>query len=432
MSKQSNKKRRRKKRKFRLILVTIVMIYLLFRLVPGLTMSVTRTYTVEMDVIQNTETVKGIKICDEKVYKSKTQGEIEFYKKEGEKVGIGDKIAHISKNEKSIDLNKKLKDLDNKIKAIEEDSKTSKMFDNDLRKIEDKIDNILYHIQTAVLNSQYNKVKDYKDQLKILVNKRSTILGEDKYTKLNLNKLKKERKKIVDKLEKLNKSYYSKNTGILSYNIDGLEKIYTLNSMAEINTESFRIIDTQTVNTSSLSTTNYGQAIFKICDNYKWYIVVKVSDKSINYFDKGKNVYIRINNNEEEIKAKVLNINNNADYSVCIFELNTDFYKYYDKRYLDVCIILENNEGLKIPKEAIKSKGNLKGVYTKDLNNIIKFVPIKIIASSKEYVLVKDGSIELNIDGEVIKKKSLSMYDEVILNPSKIEKIQVLNDDVNS
>ena len=74
----------------------------------------------------------------------------------------------------------------------------------------------------------------------------------------------------------------------------------------------------------------------------------------------------------------------------------------------------------------------IKGVYIKDISGIVKFRPIKILASQNEHTIVSEGAginsiIEIEVNGEVQKYITIRMYDEVFVNGSKIKEGLIIN-----
>ena len=74
---------------------------------------------------------------------------------------------------------------------------------------------------------------------------------------------------------------------------------------------------------------DYGELIFKIIDNFEWYMVVKIDNmKDIDSYEIGDSINIVTDKAESEIKGYIININKEGNKGTILCKFNSDFYDY--------------------------------------------------------------------------------------------------------
>ena len=430
MAREEKAKKRHRRKKIRFILGVIMIISFILGTITMFYKMNVKTFVVKKGFIEVTEKVEGVIVKDEKVYKSDCHGEIEFFEDEGEKISIGTKIAEISINKNDLILKNELIEIENKLDKFQNaqaHEKTSVQTAIEKRKY---IDNIVLGIQKNIIKGKYTEIFRLKNELDININENKNIISKNDYDDYDLEKLIEQKEKLMNEIESLSRSYYSDFTGILSYNIDGLETIYSSEKVSEFTPENFRIIGGEVNSVIDKTEVNFGESIFKICNNYKWYLITKINHKSLEQLEEGDTVYIKLNEIEDRFKAKIFRINTEGEQSLIVFSFDEYFYKIANDRYVDVEIIKKRYDGFKIPKDIIVEKDEHKGVYIKDISNIVKFRYIEIKVEDDEYVIISEGDsgkIEVEIDGQMKNKYTVQMYDKIIVDVKKIEEGDIIN-----
>lgn len=437
MTKDKRRQRRIRRKRFRIGLVIIVIIYLSLRMLPTFCVTNVATVTVEEGSIDVFEKAKGIILKNEVVYRATTDGKIIFLKDEGEKVGLGTLIGQVVVSDKAHEIAEELNVINKRIEELNNKLKTQEIFSSDIEKNQIFIDEKIDILRKNILEGNFTKINQVAKELKSDLDKRSDLFGNNSLIANDLDKLYEMRKNLQDRLKNAKANYYSKNCGLVSYIIDGLEGIYSLKSLSNFTPDKFRIIERNIHKVNNDWEVTSGEPIFKIIDNYKWYLVVKLmSNNSIDRLNEGKDVYIKFIEKKEKIKGKVYKVNKGSDEHIVIFEFDSYLYKFYNERYVDVEIITDTYYGIKIPKGAIVKKDGIEGVYIKDISNIVKFRPVKIIGQNDKYVIVDEGSkikagdrgkIEININGNYEKKYTVSIFDEVFINGNKVKEGQIID-----
>lgn len=418
-------------------MVIIVVIYLSLRMLPTFCMTNAATVIVEEGSIDVFEKAKGIIFKNEVVYRATTNGKIIFNKNEGEKVGIGTLIGQVVASDKAHKIAEELNVINKKIEELNNKLKTQEIFSSDIEKNQIFIDEKIDILRKNILEGNFIEINQVAKELKLDLEKRSDLFGNNSLIANDLDKLYKMRKNLQDRLKNAKANYYSKNSGLVSYTIDGLEEIYSLKSLSNFTPDKFRIIERNIHKNNDDCEVTSGEPIFKIIDNYKWYLVVKLMPgSSIDKLNEGKDVYIKFIEKNEKIRGKVYKVNKGSNEYIVVFEFDSYLYNFYNERYVDIEIITDTYNGLKIPKSAIVKKDGIDGVYIKDISSIVKFRPVKIIGQNDKYVIVDSGSkikagdrgkIEININGNHEKRYTISIFDEVFINGKKVKEGQIID-----
>lgn len=400
-------------------------------MIPVFSTTNLKTITANSGTIEEFVSSKAIILKDEFVYKSEVQGSVSLLKQEGEKVGRGIQVAKINRADGS-SYSKELEELDKQIEILKKTSNGKDILNKDKEKIHDNIDMIIDELQNSVLSGNYTEAFIYKDTLLGSIDKQHLITGQKNLMSQSLDSLLEKKNQIIKNMEGSDIISYSSKAGIVSYQLDGLEDIFTVNKIDEYKPSDFRIIEVNKTNLAEKKEVKYGEPVYKIINNFTWNMMTEIDAKDMDKLEEGKIIYIRINNGDKKIISRIVKLAKKNDKYFMILKLTEYFHEYYNERYLDVQIIKNTFEGLMIPNKSITEKDGIKGVYIKDISGIVKFRPIKILTSDDEHTIVSEGVgnyslIELNIDGETQQFSTVKMFDEVFINGSKIKEGLIIN-----
>ena len=402
----------KKLKKILAIIVCICLIIYFLYAVILLIMNPTDIYVLTKgEIIEEDETV-GYIIRNETIIKDDTNSNgIYAIATEGQKVAKDEIIFRYYKDsEKEITDN--IKQIDYQIQEELEKDKTTPS-SADIKVIENQIEEKLVSLNSL---SNYQEMKEYKDNIDNLIAKKIKYIGEITDNK-EIKQLVKERNEYEKQLT--NGVLYKKSTtsGIVSYRVDGLEEKLRADNLAEITDTFLENLDLKTG--QIISTSNESG---KIIDNFKYYIAVIINTELSNKAKVGDNVTLKISGAEEE-NAKVVQINEGSGKRTIIFEINRMSSTVINHRKLSVDVIWWKKTGFKVPNQAI---------YTENIND--KYINYVLINKSgienKCYVKVEKQNEtfsiissyetkelqELGIDENDIKNyKKISNYDEIIL-----------------
>lgn len=402
----------KKLKKILAIIVCICLIIYFLYAVILLIMNPTDIYVLTKgEIIEEDETV-GYIIRNETIIKDDTNSNgIYAIAIEGQKVAKDEIIFRYYKDsEKEITDN--IKQIDYQIQEELEKDKTTPS-SADIKVIENQIEEKLVSLNSL---SNYQEMKEYKDNIDNLIAKKIKYIGEITDNK-EIKQLVKERNEYEKQLT--NGVLYKKSTtsGIVSYRVDGLEKKLRADNLAEITDTFLENLDLKTG--QIISTSNESG---KIIDNFKYYIAVIINTELSNKAKVGDNVTLKISGAEEE-NAKVVQINEGSGKRTIIFEINRMSSTVINHRKLSVDVIWWKKTGFKVPNQAIYTEN----INDKDINYVLinksgieNKCYVKVEKQNETFSIISSYETkelqELGIDENDIKNyKKISNYDEIIL-----------------
>ena len=430
MSQEERKVRRKKKKRWRLVLISFIFVYLLFRSAPFLFAVAFKTVLPESEIIEDKIETEAIIIKKEKLYRSDGEGKIELVSKEGERVAKGTKIAQLTLLNDTSTLNQELDEIDKKIDILSKTEKDNEITKFDEKSVEESIESIIEDIQESISQGDYERAENLKEKLSIFDGKQKDITGDNTLISRSLDSLNNQRKEILNQISSNSINYFSGEAGIVSFNIDGYEEIYPFNNMEDYSYSDFKPMSNKQMVVENNNNINADEPIFKIMDNFEWYMIIKVENlKDISSYKKGDSILLTVNKVEGELKGYIMNIKEENNNGIILCKFNSNFHNYYDKRIVGVNIIKFKRDGFKIPSKSIIKKDNIKGIYIKEISGIIKFKPIEIIKEDDDFTYIssgdKNGKIKVKINDDLV--KTVTIFDEILLNTANIKEGMIIN-----
>ena len=430
MSREERDKKRSKRKKIRAFFIAFIFIYLIFRSVPALHASTLKTAIVEEGTLEDKVELKAIVVKDEKVYTSKGEGKVKLYKKEGERVKVGTEIAQVSLLDKDASLKNELEEINRKIESVEKIQKERETVKSDKDKANKNSNEVLDNIQNSIANKNYEEIPNLKEELYFSLGKQKDVSGGNTLSEQTLENLNREKEKIKKEIANNSIKYISKEAGIVSYEIDGLENIFSPKNLSKYNVEDIKEAELCSKTTKNGNETNAEDILFKIVDNHHFYLLVQIDDiKQISPLKEGDSIGFLIDNDSQKLKGKIRRIDKKGRQAAMVIESDFFCHNYYNKRKVNINLIKSSYEGYKIPIKSISKKDGVDGVYIKDISGIIKFKPIKILGKNKEYAIISSGDQNNNIDinGNNKPVKTVKLFDEILLSNGKIKEGRIVD-----
>jgi len=385
--------------------------------------SVADTMIAEKGTLESIIEAKGIVVKDESVYTSSVGGDITFHQEEGAKVNQGLLIEDINSSSNFSETNKQLSQIQEAMDKKKSDGEIVTTADSNKDNNADNTD----EIQKSLIDQNYDNL--YKTQTEI--NEKDETNPYNGYTLTQLENMKNSLKSSLN----TNKvPCYSKRAGILSYKIDGLEEIYTFDKIGNMMPNDTVPAEYTQTDMKQVTQVNNGDKIYKVIRNFNYYMAVTLSNDQAKLFEVNKYIKVRIlsENSHDDIWGYIEKINYGSDQSVLIIYFDDFFSVVYDKRYVDLQLITAINEGLKIDAKAIFEKDGITGVLIKDVSNIVKFMPVKILGRDENTAVVSQGSYVSENQRNTISindksYETIKIYDNIILRPDKIKEGQIVD-----
>ncbi len=354
-------------------------------------------YEVKAGSLSISNVYEGIALRDEIIVTSEYSGYVNYYAKEGEKVGSGGVVC-------SVDETGQLQDLMNK----EATDGVAVLSDSDISEIK----NDIVDFSTSFDSRNFQTAYDFKYAI------------EGSVMKFANNNL-------LQSLENLENSgsaglinfCRSPESGIVIYSIDGYEGY----NSADVDEEWFKKENyekTQLINNELVST---GDTLYKLSDNENWSIIIPVERKRAEELLAEEYVKVRFLKNRYESWGRVEMIEGKDGKTYIQLFFTNSMVSFCTDRFIDVELITDVESGLKVPNSSIITKefflipedyvtkgGNnnsdvvLREVYAEDGSKSVETVPVTIYSlNNGEYYIDDDV---LRIGDRIIKPDSVSDY----------------------
>lgn len=366
------------------------------------------TYIVKQGTISEEDEAIGYIIRNENVVKGENfQNGIYAIASEGQRVAVGESIfRYYSDSEKEIET--KIKGLNYKIQELLEQGKSETSAD--IKAIEKQIEEKIQNINKL---TNYQEIVENKKNMDNLISKKINFIGDVTENK-EIKALVKERNSYEEQLKKGSEYQKAKIAGIVSYRVDGLEEKLSPNNFNEITEGYLESLDLRTG--KIVSTSNEGG---KVIDNFKCYIAITMNSKNSMQTEVGKQVTLRISNNEE-YKAQIVQINEESGKRTIIFEINKMTEDLINHRKIAIDVIWWDKSGLKVPKQALIQENGLYYVIRNKAGIETKLL-VKVVEQTDKFAIIEPYETkelqELGYSSTDIKNyKKITNYDEILIN----------------
>lgn len=283
------------------------------------------------------------------------------------------------------------------------------IFSADIKLLESQIEEKLDLIQQE---NELEKVQEYKKEIADIITKKAQIAGELSPAGSYIKQLIDERATYLNQIENSSEEVYAPTSGIVSYRIDGLEKVLLPGDFSYLNMEFLENLNLKTGQIVASS-----NEMGKIINNFNCYIVVNLNSESAKVAEVGDSVTIRLST-LDEVDAEIVYIADEKDESkLIVFKINSCVEKLTSYRKISVDVIWWQDTGLRVPNEAIFYENDIAYV-TRTKGGYLDKIWVKILRTNGDYSIVENYTTnelkELGIE-ETSSKKNISIYDEVLV-----------------
>lgn len=409
-------KTKKLKKIFAIIVSMCLIIYFLYAVIL-LIIHPTDIYVVTKGEILEEEETVGYIIRNETVIKDDTNSNgIYAIATEGQKVAKDEIVFRYYKDSEK-DITENIKQIDYQIQNELEQEKND-VPTADIKVIENQIEEKLGEISNL---SNYQEIKEYKDNIDTLIAKKIKYIGENTSNK-NIKKLIKDREEYENQLTKGVMYKNATTSGIISYRVDGLEEKLKADNLGEITDTFLESLDLKTGQIISSSNESG-----KIIDNFKYYVAVVTNTELGNSAKIGDSVNLKLSGTEEEKNAKIVQINEGSGKRTIIFEVNRMSTSVINHRKIAVNVIWWEKAGFKVPNQAIYFENiNGQNIYyvLKNKSGVESKCYVKIQKQNEAFSIISSYEPkelqEIGVNEEDIKNyKKISNYDEIVIRSQK-------------
>ncbi len=305
-----------------MIIFGIIFIYIIICVYMYFTSKHIIGYEVTTGSLSVSNVYKGIAIRKEESVAGIQSGYINYFAREGEHVGVGNLVCTIDESGKIADL-------------IDTDDTSVQLSKDDLSQIKTDIVNFSRNFSTK----EFRYIYDFKYELK------GTALKLSNHNMMNnLEKIRGEAAGLVNLCN-------APKSGVVVYSIDGYEELapsaITKEIMDEKEYEKNKLIANELVSN--------GDVLYKLVTDENWSIVIETTPKRAEELLKKEYVNVKFLKNQMTSWGKV-NVLQNEDGTYVKLDFNNSMISFATDRFIDIEILEEEEEGLKIPNSAIVEK----------------------------------------------------------------------------
>lgn len=357
------------------VIFLIIFVYLLIRIVISLQKESLSIYEVQNSYIDTNISTTALIVREEKIVTADSAGDVNYYVKDGEKVGKNKVIYTIDETGKVAD----------KIKESQGD--TISLSDESLDEIRTRILNYENYFNYSNYSEVYNFHYDISNAVMEFANEAYI----DQLTSLE------------DGDSGLYKKVYSAESGIVTYYQDGYEDFNVDNFKAsDVNKSGY---EKKTLKTGQ--TINTGDPVYKLVTSENWNLIAPLTSEQAKMLKDKDTLSINIHNSSKNIRCS-FELKKVSKQNFAVISLNQQMVNYINDRFVDIVIAMDQNNGLKIPNTSITTKKVYKipiemlckGSNTQDANYLnlkvlddkgevtIKQIEPTIYKTDKKYIYV--------------------------------------------
>jgi len=414
------KKRKSKKRKSTIkinwtriivILTGVLLVALIGYRIINLIINPNDTVTVERGVVSLEEHVVGFIIREETILNGGSdQNRIIPIRSEGERVARGEEVFRYN-NHNEDNLRNRINELDIEIQRAMDGQMT--IFSADIRTIERQIEN---QIDSLRSRNNIQEILEYKNEISRYITRKAEIAGELSPAGSYIRGLIAQRRNYQNQIY-LDSEYVSATqSGVVSYRIDNLENILTIESISELNRSKLNGLNLRTGQRVPAS-----ENVGKIVNNFASYIATNVRSNEAFDATVGQRVTLRLPIGEE-VRATVNTIREDEDGSMfVVFRIIDHIEELIEYRKINLDVVWWEFEGLKVPRSAVIFDNELAYVIRSRVG-IEDRILVKILRESENYIIVYNYNAEelreMNFTpDEINNMRRITKFDEVVLRP---------------
>ncbi len=211
-------------------------------------------------------------------------------------------------------------------------------------------------------------------------------------------------------------AYYSDMKGIISYYYDGLETIYTPDSLESLTSAGLDKLKETAVSKTSSKEAASGDVLFKVVDNQKWYLVCWLEGTDAEKYQEGGRVLVDFKDGESgkastQLTMSVSSKTVQGSLTRMVLSCNMHYDDFAEYRMKDCMLIASNTSGIFLETGSIVEVDGQKGVYVVDKLGNYNFTPVRILDQDGDVTVVEKNYF---YNAEGIAVETVQNYMEIL------------------
>jgi putative membrane fusion protein len=398
-----------------LLVLLFMLLYIpsLLNWLSGSTLSsdIIRTGTIEEAISSNALIIRNEELVKAPAQEGRCIADIG----EGEKTPAFTRIATVL-NHKSDTLLEEMEAVNARIvKARMEKAEKVDFFSEDIVKLDEEIGLKVQNLIAACNNRSFEDMRQSRHEIELIVEKKAEIVGESS-TDSYIQSLKAQKETIQNKINTNTVQIVANSSGIVSYAIDGLEKVLKPDILETLTPTQF---DEYTADYGKQQVNDgmahAGKPLAKIIKGTEIFMTITVKTENPFKLKVNDKVKLRINDKNLEADGTIEYISKpDNGRSVVSIRTSRGADVLSSSRVINVEVIKNTEEGLKVPLKCLMniSRDGKKAEMMLIKANVAALRKVNIICRDKEFAIIRTPEKEL--------RKTVNLYDTYIVNPEKV------------
>lgn len=388
------------------ILVFVLSLFILITVFSQISIQFQNSYVTETAVLYSSAekvSFQGVYIRNETPVYGGSAGVLSYPNPDGSKIAHGSVVAYVYQSENDIYINQRIEKLKEEVKLLESAQSPGTTEAAQPEFISSLIDQEYQNIAFLIAEDELEDLAEERKQLQTLMDIYKIIINEETDFKNAINSLNDEIQRLEAQRREPIDAITTDSTGYFISYTDGCEGKLSLDRIDSLTAESIKDIISESASGNLKST---GRAIGKMVDGYEWKMAGIIDPLSAD-FRVGSRITVKLASTPDRLTAVIENIIKSDDPRESVIVLSCDklTYNLVQRRVERVELILNDHDGIRVPRNAIRfNDKNEKGVYIL-LGQRIAFKRIEPIFECEEYILS-----QITSDPDYI-----SVYDDIIV-----------------
>ena len=307
-----------------MIIFAVIFIYILICVFMYFTQKHIESFQVKEGSLSSNNIYEGIALRDEEIVTANQAGYINYYAREGERVGVGNLVYTIDESGKLADY-------------LNADDGGNSLTSQDLSELKTEILGFVNNFD----REQFNSVYDFKYNVSGTVLKLANANILENIDRIN-----------ADGISELISFCNAPNTGIVIYSVDGYENL-TLEQFSGALFENKEYEKKQLISNELIA---IGDPVYKLSKAEDWSIVIKTDAEKEKELLDAEYVKVKFLKNQNTSWAEVSSYTNPQGEIFVQLTFSNSMINFCTDRFIDIELILEEDTGLKIPNSSIVEK----------------------------------------------------------------------------
>lgn len=305
-----------------ILIFLVIFFYLLITIFTYATDKRISVYEVRKGSIVKDNSYTGLVIRKEQVITAEEAGYVSYFQNENSKVKKGGNIYALSAHALNTE------------QTVEEES--------DIKINDDILESVILKVQNAnqsYSTQKFSNIYSVKNEINAALQSASNV---SKTTKLDA---------VISSESSGVKVYQSISDGMVSLSLDGYETL----TEEEIDENSFDYSQYTVKQLNDQMQVKTGDPVYKLITDEDWNVYIQLTKEAAMELNDLTSIKTKIDKDNETIWADFSIIKKGSNYYGCL-KYDNSMIRYAKERYLNVELILQDQNGLKIPKSSVIEK----------------------------------------------------------------------------